>query len=176
MTLNAERGMMFIIDKESGDDVVADLFDDSAEDEENTGYKKGQKVRFAKERGIAGLVARTGVTVNVKDAYKDARFSKEIDQKTGYITRSILCMPIMAVDGILGVVQMVNKRSGGGFTTTDESLFKTFCVYCSLALRYTKIQQKLNATVKRVNFVNTDETPSDDVWSMTRRSFSGTTK
>lgn len=71
-------------------------------------HKKNLKIRFNRDRGIAGTVARTGVTINVTDAYNDARFNKEIDQKTGFITRSILCMPIMGVDGILGKWWSVN--------------------------------------------------------------------
>lgn len=82
--------------------MIAHLFEE--EDEADTETKKCKKVRFSKERGIAGLVARTGITVNIKDAYKDSRFNKEIDQKTGFITRSILCMPIVASSGILGQI------------------------------------------------------------------------
>ena len=39
-------------------------------------------------------MAETGATLNVADAYTDDRFNKSIDEQTGYITRSILCMPI----------------------------------------------------------------------------------
>ncbi|CAH1373880.1 hypothetical protein MTP99_015245 [Tenebrio molitor] len=142
-TLGAERGSFFIIDKEN-DELVADLFDEGI-DEQDTGlHKKNTKIRFGKERGIAGLVARTGVAVNIKDAYNDPRFNKEIDQKTGFTTKSILCMPIMGVEGILGVVQVVNKKNGGYFTGTDENLFKTFSVYCALALHYTKVNLEMN--------------------------------
>lgn len=101
ITLGAERGSFFIIDKES-DELVADLFDEGIESDRTDLHKKHIKVRMGKERGIAGLVASTGETVNIKDAYNDARFNKEVDQRTGFITRSILCMPIMGVDGILG--------------------------------------------------------------------------
>jgi cAMP and cAMP-inhibited cGMP 3',5'-cyclic phosphodiesterase 10 len=126
---------------------VADLFDEGI-DEQDTGlHKKNTKIRFGKERGIAGLVARTGVAVNIKDAYNDPRFNKEIDQKTGFTTKSILCMPIMGVEGILGVVQVVNKKNGGYFTGTDENLFKTFSVYCALALHYTKVNLEMNKMV-----------------------------
>ena len=50
--------------------------------------------RFAVGNGIAGYVAETGETLNVSDAYTDDRFNKAIDEQTGYVTRSILCMPI----------------------------------------------------------------------------------
>ncbi|RZB39878.1 cAMP and cAMP-inhibited cGMP 3',5'-cyclic phosphodiesterase 10A, partial [Asbolus verrucosus] len=138
VTLAAEKATFFVIDRDS-EELVADMFEEGEEESKDPNqYRRGIKVRFGKERGIAGVVARTGVTVNVKDAYKDTRFNKEIDQKTGFITRSILCMPIIGVDGILGVVQVVNKRNGGCFTSTDEALTKTFCVYSALALHYTK--------------------------------------
>lgn len=79
--------------------MVAAQFDD---DSDATGDYRSTKVRFNKDRGIAGLVAKTGVTVNVKDAYLDPRFNKEIDQKTGFITRSILCLPILGNEGVIG--------------------------------------------------------------------------
>ncbi|XP_063909612.1 cAMP and cAMP-inhibited cGMP 3',5'-cyclic phosphodiesterase 10A-like isoform X2 [Zophobas morio] len=143
-TLGAERGSFFIIDKEN-EELVADLFDEGIDDHDTGLHKKNTKIRFGKERGIAGLVARTGVSVNIKDAYNDPRFNKEIDQKTGFTTKSILCMPIMGVEGILGVVQVVNKINGGTFfTSTDENLFKTFSVYCALALHYTKVNIEMN--------------------------------
>jgi cAMP and cAMP-inhibited cGMP 3',5'-cyclic phosphodiesterase 10 len=47
--------------------------------------------------------------VNIKDAYKDERFNPEIDKKTGYHTKNILCMPISGKNGIIGVVQMINR-------------------------------------------------------------------
>ena len=58
----------------------------------------------------------------------------EVDLKTGYTTRNILCMPIVSRGTVIGVVQMVNKRSGSAFTKTDENNFKMFAVFCALAL------------------------------------------
>ncbi|RZB70335.1 GAF domain containing protein, partial [Asbolus verrucosus] len=142
-TLGAERGSFFIIDQDNIDEMIAYLFDENDKPQRS----RGLKVRFGKDRGIAGLVARTGITMNIKDAYKDSRFNKEIDQKTGYITRSILCMPVIGENGILGVVQVINKKNGGYFTANDERLFKTFSLYCALALHYTNIH---NQTTKMV--------------------------
>lgn len=47
------------------------------------------------DQGIAGYVATTCSTLNIRDAYKDQRFNPEVDKKTGFRTKSILCMPIM---------------------------------------------------------------------------------
>ncbi|XP_048521448.1 cAMP and cAMP-inhibited cGMP 3',5'-cyclic phosphodiesterase 10A [Dendroctonus ponderosae] len=146
-TLGAERGSFFIIDPESSD-MTAEVFDEGIDGSEGTTMrKKNIKVRLAKDRSIPGLVARTGVTVNLRDAYNDPRFFTEVEKRTGFITRSILCMPIVSLEKIiLGVVQVVNKMNGVVFTSSDENLFKTFSVYCALALHYAKLNDKMHRT------------------------------
>ncbi|GMH74978.1 hypothetical protein TrST_g8495 [Triparma strigata] len=68
------------------------------------------EIRFPATAGIAGWVATSGKMLNIPNAYKDERFNPAIDKKTGFRTRSILCMPILNDDGsLLGVCQMVNK-------------------------------------------------------------------
>ena len=81
--------------------------------------------------------------VNIVDAYDDPRFNPDIDKKTGYKTKSILCMPIVSKNGVLGVVQMVNRLKGDHFTKEDESTFRVFAVYCALALHYSRIYNLL---------------------------------
>ncbi|XP_030754671.1 cAMP and cAMP-inhibited cGMP 3',5'-cyclic phosphodiesterase 10A-like [Sitophilus oryzae] len=144
-TLGAERGSFFIIDPETSD-MTAEVFDEGIDGSSTTMHRKNIKVRLSKDRSIPGLVARTGVTVNLRDAYNDPRFFTEVEPKTGLITRSILCMPIVSVDNILGVVQVVNKINGVVFTSSDENLFKTFSVYCALALHYAKLNNKMHKT------------------------------
>ncbi|KAG5883187.1 hypothetical protein JTB14_018203 [Gonioctena quinquepunctata] len=144
-TLDAERGTFFIIDEES-EDLVAEVFEEGISVDDSTMHKKNVKIRLSKDRSIAGLVARTGATINIRDVYKDPRFFTEGNGKTGFITRSILCMPIVSVDNILGVVQVANKINGVCFTPSDENLFKTFSVYCALALHFTRLHQKMFKT------------------------------
>ena len=81
-----------------------------------------KEIRFDSSLGLAGHVATTGETVNIKEAYKDKRFNKEIDKKSGYVTKSILCMPIRNLSHqIVGVFQVLNKKDGY-FTEKDEDL------------------------------------------------------
>lgn len=82
-------------------------------------------LRLPMTQGIAGAVATTGETINIADAYSDDRFNSSIDKKTGYRTKSILCMPIRGADDqIVGVVQFINKMQKGsdGFDSHDEQL------------------------------------------------------
>ena len=70
-------------------------------------------------QGIAGEVARTGKTANVRDAYSDPRFQKSWDERTGFRTRSVLCVPLRSQLGrIIGVIQVLNKRPGGPVSDT----------------------------------------------------------
>ena len=50
--------------------------------------------RFPMDKGIAGYVASTSEVLNISDPYRDSRFNREVDMKTGYITKSILCVPV----------------------------------------------------------------------------------
>src|ERR1700757_4789796 len=52
------------------------------------------EIRIPLGAGIAGQVAQTGEVINIPDAYADPRFNREVDKRTGYTTRSILCMPM----------------------------------------------------------------------------------
>lgn len=65
-------------------------------------------------------------SVNIRDAYKDSRFNPEVDKQTGYVTKTILCMPITTMNGeVIGVTQMINKKAGI-FTGDDEQLLSSF--------------------------------------------------
>ena len=70
--------------------------------------------------GIAGTVAKRGEMICIADAYEDHRFNRNIDKKTGYRTRSILCMPVRSKRKVVGVVQYINKDGETGeFDETD---------------------------------------------------------
>lgn len=77
--------------------------------------------------GIAGAAARTGETIRIADAYADPRFNPEIDKKTGFRTRSILCLPIRNQDGkVFAVTQLLNRKDGEPFDEEDEKRFTQF--------------------------------------------------
>lgn len=79
---------------------------------------------------------------------------REVDLKTGYTTRNILCMPIVSRGTIIGVVQMVNKLSGSAFTKTDENNFKMFAVFCALALHCANVSKKKKKKHSAIKIIN----------------------
>src|SRR6202007_1213666 len=103
-----------------------------------SGGKIGE-TRSPDHAGIAGAVFQSGKTVNIPHAYADLRFNPAFDKKTGYFTRSILCLPVVNKNGkCIGVTQALNKR-GGPFTAEDEARLKAFTAQVSIALENAKL-------------------------------------
>nr|CAD7401018.1 unnamed protein product [Timema cristinae] len=150
--VDADRASLFLVDSKNKQlyariwDVGVHNSDDSTDMDEKFNIDANvstlKEIRFPLGSGIAGQVAVTGKVVNITDAYCDPRFNRNIDQLTGYQTKSILCMPILIRDEIIGVVQMVNKHSGK-FTKEDEEAFEMFAVYCGLALHHSQLYDKI---------------------------------
>ena len=81
-------------------------------------------LRMPMGQGIAGFVAKTGSAVNIRDAYRDTRFTQDLDRITGYQTRTVLAVPLKGRDSqVLGVFEVLNK-SRGAFTDEDEGLLR----------------------------------------------------
>lgn len=119
-----------------------------------------QEIRFPASKGLAGHVAMTGETINIKNAYESEYFNKEIDLKTGYKTRNILCMPIRNLSHqIVGVFQVLNKLEGD-FTQKDEDLLIAIGSSAGIAIENANLfnkQQKLIEEQKMLfsSFINT---------------------
>lgn len=92
------------------------------------------EIRMPNHLGIAGTVFTTGRSINIPHAYADLRFNPAFDKKTGYFTRSILCVPVVnKVGKVIGVTQVLNKK-GGPFNAEDEHRLKAFTAQISIAL------------------------------------------
>jgi adenylate cyclase len=93
-----------------------------------------REIRFPSNTGLAGHSFTTGEVINIRDAYRDERFNREIDSQTGYTTRSILALPVVARDGRrLGVMQSLN-HVGGHFTAGDVARMGAFAAQAAIAL------------------------------------------
>ena len=101
--------------------------------------------RFPINIGVTGYVATTGETLNIPDAYSDARFDPEVDKNVsnGFVHKTILCMPIRnATRKIIGVAQLVNKLNGRSFNKNDENLFEAFAIFSGMGIENTQIFEK----------------------------------
>jgi signal transduction histidine kinase len=103
------------------------------------------EIRLNVGEGIAGWVAASGQNVNIPDAYIDKRFQPAVDLRSGYRTRSILCVPMRDSQGrIIGVLQVLNKR-GGPFQTEDEELLTALGSQAAVSVENSKLYHSVVA-------------------------------
>jgi HD-GYP domain-containing protein (c-di-GMP phosphodiesterase class II) len=107
--VEADRCSLFLLDRERGE-----LWSKIAQGT--------SEIRFPLGKGIAGAVAASGEPIVIPDAYADPRFNRAVDATTGYLTHSILCVPMRNSKGeVVGVLQALNRREGV-FTDEDAEL------------------------------------------------------
>lgn len=130
--LNADRCTVYLYDKEHNE-----LYSKVA-----TGLDNVKELRIPADKGLAGHVVQTGETINIKDAYKDYRFNPDVDKKTGYRTKTILCMPIKNFNQeIIGVFQVLNKFDET-FTIDDEDLLVAIASSAGISLENAQLFEK----------------------------------
>ena len=96
--------------------------------------------------GIAGWVAKQGKPLVVNRPDKDPRFLKEVDGKTKFRSRNLLCVPIKVKKKVIGVLEAVNKRGGEGFNQADLALFNSLADQVAIALDNARLYQELEET------------------------------
>lgn len=123
--LDAERATLFLYDPET-----RELWSKVA-----TGEGRAMaEIRIPADAGIAGAAFTSGQVQNIPDAYADPRFNAEVDRRSGFRTRNILCLPVDdRYGGPVGVLQVLNKR-GGPFTMHDVRLLRAFSAQIAISI------------------------------------------
>ena len=85
-----------------------------------------KRIIVPRGRGIAGWVLEHGQPLLVADAYADPRFFADADKKTGFHTRSILCVPMQRNGKEIGVLQVLNPVEREAFDDTDLEVFRAY--------------------------------------------------
>jgi diguanylate cyclase (GGDEF)-like protein len=131
--MDAERSSLFLIDKEKHE-----MWAKIAQGVDVT------EIRFPLGVGIAGMVGILGESINIPDAYLDARFNPEFDLRTGFRTRSILCVPMMDRHGeVIGAVQVLNKKAGL-FDADDEAILLALTAQAAVAIENADLYTRLS--------------------------------
>ena len=105
--------------------------------------EKVKKIRLKVGEGIAGWVAKTGKAIIVNDVKNEPRFNQRVDRKTGFKTRSILCVPLYSKEKMIGVIQVINKKDYLPFTKGDEELLHTFACHAAIAIENAKLYENI---------------------------------
>lgn len=100
--------------------------------------------RIPLDEGIAGWVARNGYPVIVNDARTDPRFSHRVDVRTGFLTQSIAAVPLKIKGRVIGILEVLNKYSGDGFSDEDIRMMSSIAVQTAIAIENARLYQQVS--------------------------------
>ncbi|MBI1912492.1 MAG: GAF domain-containing protein [Deltaproteobacteria bacterium] len=135
--MRAETGSLLLVDREKNQ-----LYFEVALGEKGKTLKE---IRLNIGEGIAGWVAKHGKPVIIHDVTKDKRFQANIDRKSKFTTRDMICVPVSIKGNIIGVLQAIN-RIGGGFKDEDLQLFQLFSNQVAIALDNARLYEEIRET------------------------------
>lgn len=170
--LDVEAGSLLLLDEESGDLVFQVALGGPGQQDtqgrrrsrgsqapDKVGAAGGSQVLIGRHHplgvGIAGHVAQSGQAEIVNDVQEDPRWKRDVDKDTGLATRSILCVPMMSRDRVIGVIEAINHRDGTPFRQSESDLLVAFAGQAAVAIEnarlYTMTDQALAQRVDELS-------------------------
>jgi Nif-specific regulatory protein len=132
-SMQADRGTLYLVDHPR-----QELFSRAAH------LPELKQIRLRMGQGIAGEVAKGGRAINIPSASAERRFNPDVDRLTGYVTTSLLAVPLVDRAGdVFGVLQVLNRRGGGVFDEGDEQRLGRVAAQVSQALQGTSLYTEL---------------------------------
>lgn len=133
-TLDAQAGTIWFLNE--GDNRLYPTFNIGPVDISGISIENGQ--------GIAGSVVASGEPVMVADCSLDKRFSQSVDKKTGFITRSLICVPLVNQYEVVGCIQIINKNDGSLYDGEDMKLCGNLASLIAIAVEERGLLVKIN--------------------------------
>lgn len=140
-TLRASAASVLLVDGEE-----EELYFEVAQ---GKAVKTLKKMKLAVNSGISGWVVRNGKPLIINDVTSDKRFNKNIDKVTGFVTKSILAVPLVSGDSIIGVIEVLNKVDGSGFNKQDLEVLVALASTAAIAISNARLHQEIVGDHKR---------------------------
>lgn len=102
--------------------------------------------RFPAHQGISGWVVMTGEPIAVSDVMRDPRFAKDFAKSTGYVPKSILAVPLIVREDVIGVLSVLDKASAASFGLDDMELLGLFARPAAIGVE----QARMVSTIGRL--------------------------
>lgn len=136
--VNAETGSLLLI----GSDTT-EMFFEVALGPQGDLLKK--EVRLARGQGIAGWVTETGEPLVLGDVQSDPRFFRRADEKSSFITRDMVCVPVRSKNRVIGALQAINKKKGA-FDDEDKDVLMALANQVAIAIENANLYQEMKET------------------------------
>ncbi|MFH1367738.1 MAG: HD domain-containing phosphohydrolase [Elusimicrobiota bacterium] len=119
-----------------------------------SGEKGGmiQKMKVKVGEGIAGSVAQDRKSLIVNDVASDPRFTGKMDKSSGFVTKSIICVPMFFENELVGIMEVLNKRDPAGFSDADLKTLESLAALAAVSINNARMSED-----QRNFFVNTIE-------------------
>ncbi len=145
--LNCEAGSLFMVDDQTDELVFRVTVGPVADN------LVGR--RLAPGTGIVGRAVQTRKPIIENEDQNSASRFKGVDQQTGFVSRSLLAVPLQAKDRVIGVIEVINRRDGLPFVQNDETLLTAFAGQAAVAIEnarlYTLTDQELASRVEELS-------------------------
>jgi HD-GYP domain-containing protein (c-di-GMP phosphodiesterase class II) len=117
-----------------------------------------KEIRLNRGEGIAGWVAEHNTPIIINDVKSDPRHAPRFDEKSKFVTRNMICVPMSVRGKVIGVLQAINKLYGGVFTTGDMDLFLSLSHSIAIAMDNARLYDEM-----RMTFYQTAEALADAI-------------
>ncbi len=145
--LQAEAGSLLLVDEESGDLVFQVAI----------GVPDLAGTRVPAGAGIAGRAVRENRPIRVDDVRQDKHWYPEVDRRSHFVTRSLLCAPLTARGTVIGALEILNRRDGRPFDEDDERLLMALAAQAAVAIQNARLfamtDQALAARVEELSMM-----------------------
>lgn len=140
-----------IFDAAAASIALVDL--DAGELEFKVAYGAGKEnvvgMRIPLDKGIAGYVTMTGQPIAISDVRQDERFNQDFAESTGYVPQSILAMPLLWEDRVIGVMEVLDKIDSPSFNMEDMELLGLFAHQAAIAISQSQQYDQINDALLR---------------------------
>jgi GAF domain-containing protein len=138
--LNVEAGSLMLRDPDTGELEFVVVHGPTSQELVGTRLPLG--------KGVAGQVAQTAKPVRVNNVQDDRQWFAGLDNDTHFRTRSILTVPLVRQQMVIGVLQVINRRNGAPFVKTDEILLTAFAGEAAVTLENARLLQQTDAELQ----------------------------
>lgn len=115
---------------------------------------KIETLRIPIGQGIAGWVAKYGVSLNTPNARQDPRFWRGSDDETQFVTKAVICVPLRRNERVIGILEAMNKIDTEFFTEEDMLIFESLANIAAIAIENSQLYVLLNQQVKKLEEAN----------------------
>lgn len=144
--LGCEAGTLFLIDEQTQEIVFASTLGPVAD------HLRGQ--RLPRGTGVVGQAIEQRRVIVHNEIQTATTWFRQTDQSTGFLTRSLLVVPLVVQEKVIGALEVINKQQGEGFTDRDTHLAVSFAAQAAIALENARLFDEIQRQIRELQLLH----------------------